>query len=366
MFDLKRVGAFFLGILISVLFSDLIAQTTKFYVGTYTSPTGSKGVQLYDFEVHTGKSVFSNTIPMDNPSFLARKGQVLYAVNENNEGRLTAIDLENNTIIGALPTKGAHPCHVAISPTQPVAVVSNYTGGSLLLVSLKEDGSLDREEDFIQFKGSSVNKDRQSGSHVHSAFFSADGSKLFVSDLGADLIYIYGVEQKGDGYSLHRIDSIPTPKGTGPRHVVVSDDARCVYAVLELTGEVAVFHEKDSRWVNTQILPIYAEGFVGEHGGADIKISKDGKFIYATNRGDANVVASYQVKKDKTLHLKSILSTGGNSPRNLNISEDDSRVFITNQISNQITVFKRNKHTGALEAEKSAWVDVSKPVCLIF
>ncbi|MBL1407739.1 lactonase family protein [Sphingobacterium faecale] len=366
MIDLRRFGVIFLGLLIPSLFSDLTAQTTKLYVGTYTSSTGSKGVQVYDFKAGTGASTFLETIPMDNPSFLARKGKILYAVNENNEGMVTVVDLDNSTAIGTLPTKGAHPCHIAISPNLPVLVVSNYSGGSLTLFSLKNDGNLNREEYFIQFRGSSVNKERQSESHIHSAFFSADGSRLFVSDLGADLIYIYEVKQKGSGYSFNRIDSIQTPKGAGPRHVVLSADAKSVYAVLELTGEVAVFQQKKSSWVNTQVLPIYVEGFVGEHGGADIKMSADHKFVYATNRGDANVIACYQVMKDKRLHLKSIVPTGGNSPRNLNISEDGSRIFVTNQISNQITVFKRNRTTGALEPEESAMIEVSKPVCLIF
>ncbi|MDR2284398.1 MAG: lactonase family protein, partial [Sphingobacterium sp.] len=208
MINLSKVFAVFLGLSVPSLFLNIQAQTAKLYVGTYTSAGGSEGAQLYDFEVATGASTFSGTIPMDNPSFLARKGQMLYAVNENNEGRLTAIDLESRAIVGTLPTKGAHPCHVSLSPTKPVLVVSNYSSGSLVLFSLKDDGSLNQEEDFIQFEGSSINKGRQSSSHIHSAFFSADGSRLFVSDLGADLIYIYEIQQKGARYSFHRIDSI--------------------------------------------------------------------------------------------------------------------------------------------------------------
>ncbi|TDQ76710.1 lactonase family protein [Sphingobacterium yanglingense] len=366
MIDLGRMFAVFLGLSVPGFFLNVQAQTAKLYVGTYTSAGGSEGVQLYDFEAATGASTFSGTIPMDNPSFLARKGQMLYAVNENNEGRVTAIDLESRAIMGTLPTKGAHPCHVSLSPTKPVLVVSNYSSGSLALFSLKDDGSLNQEEDFIQFKGSSINKDRQSSSHIHSAFFSKDGSRLFVSDLGADLIYIYEIQQEGTRYSLQRVDSISTPKGSGPRHVVVSDDAKCIYAVLELTGEVAVFQQKNNQWVNTQVLPVYDEGFKGEHGGADIKMSVNGKFVYATNRGDANVIACYEVMKNKMLRLKSIVSTGGNSPRNLNISADGNWGFVTNQISNQISVFKRNTRTGALAINESVAISVSKPVCLIF
>ncbi len=366
MIDLRRLTTVLLGLLMSGLFLDVSGQTVELYVGTYTSADGSKGVQIYDFEKNEGVSNFSGTIPMDNPSFLARKGKMLYAVNENNVGTLTAIDLENRTVVGTLPTKGAHPCHVAISPSQPVLVVSNYSSGSLTLFSLKNNGEMDREEDFIQFKGSSINKERQSASHVHSAFFSIDGTRLFVSDLGADLIYVYEIEKSGKGYSFKRIDSIQAPKGTGPRHVVISDDAKCLYVVLELTGELAVFQEKSGEWVNVQMLPIYEKGFEGEHGAADVKVSADGRFVYATNRGDANVIVCYEVLEDQKLRVKSVVSAGGISPRNLNISTDGNWLFVTNQLSNQVAVFKRNILTGALELDESASITVGKPVCLIF
>lgn len=366
MFELKKISVVFLMLLIPCFCSTLMAQKTEFFVGTYTSEGGSKGIQQYDFEPTTGKSIFRRTINMENPSFLARKGEILYAVNENYEGKVTAVDLRRGKVLGLLPTQGAHPCHVALSPIQPVLVVSNYTGGSLTLFSLKEDGGLDKQEDFIQFTGYSINKERQSASHIHSAFFSADGSRLFVSDLGADLIYIYQIVEKDSGFGFHRVDSIRTKKGGGPRHVVVADGGRCIYSVLELTGELEVFQQKNGNWESTQILPIYKKEFIGEHGGADIKMSSDGKFVYATNRGDANVVACYQVLRDKNLRLKSVIPTGGNSPRNLNISEDGKWVFVTNQISNEITVFERNTKTGKLRPDQGSPIETSKPVCLIF
>lgn len=361
-----KAGFIFVGLFLTGIFSVVTAQHMKIYVGTYTSIDGSKGVQFYDFDQATGRTSFLRTLPMSNPSFLAKKGQMLYAVNEDNEGMLSAVDIKSGAVVDVLPTKGAHPCHVALSPNLPVAVVSNYTGGSLILFSLKEDGRLDRQEDFIAFNGNSIDRERQTQSHIHSAFFSADGKQLFVSDLGADLIYVYEIEQKTEGLRFRSIGNIKTKKGGGPRHLVVADDAKTLYSVLELTGELEVFQYKKGGWHSVQVLPIYTKDFIGKHGAADIKISPDRKFVYATNRGDANVIACYEVLRNNTLRAKSITSTGGISPRNLNISENGQWVFVTNQQSNEITVFRRNQKTGELLADRSSSISISKPVCLIY
>lgn len=366
MFDLKKMVLFMTSILAFGLFPTVVAQTTTLYVGTYTGIGGSEGVQCYEFDESNGRTNFKSTLKMSNPSFLAKNGQVLYAVNEDNEGMVSAVDLKTGALLNQLPTQGAHPCHVAVSPNLPVLVVSNYSGGSLTLFSIKEDGRLGQQEDFIQFDGSSVNKERQSKSHIHSAFFSKDGKRLFVSDLGADLIYVYEVKEEAGRFALNRIDTIAVKKGGGPRHVVISADAKTVYSVLELTGELAVFQQKGHEWKNTQILPIYATGFMGEHGAADIKISRDGRYVYATNRGDANVIVCYEVLKDKSLRVKDITSTRGISPRNLNISKSGNWVFVTNQVSNAITVFKRNPKKGTLQALDSLKISVDKPVCVIY
>lgn len=366
MFDLKCILVFMTCMFTVVSYSAAVAQESTLYIGTYTGVGGSEGVQQYDFDELSGHSRFVSTIKMSNPSFLAKKGEMLYAVNEDNNGMLSAIDLKTGTVLNTLSTNGAHPCHIAVSPSLPVLVVSNYSGGSLVLFSTNEDGRLNKQEDFISFTGSSIHKERQSKSHIHSAFFSADGARLFVSDLGADLIYVYEVAVKDGGFALRRVDTISVKKGGGPRHVVVAADGKTIYAVLELSGELAVVQEQGGHWINTQLLPIYEKGFMGEQGGSDVKLSADGRYLYAANRGDANVIVCYQVLKDKSLRLKTVTSTGGVSPRNLNISKNGNWVFVSNQVSNAVTVFKRNKRNGSLVAIDRATIAVSKPVCVIY
>lgn len=352
------------GLLIILGCFNLQAQTVPMYVGAYTS-NGSNGVYIYDFDERSGQSKLVDSITMSNPSFVARKGNLLYAVNENANGTISAIDLRTNKVLNQLSTIGASPCHVSLSPIEPLVVVSNYTGGSLVLYSLKPDGSLSKQEDAILFTKSSINTKSQSSSHIHSAFFTEDGKFLFVCDLGADLVYKIAVIKEGAGYKLDLVEEISTKLGGGPRHLLISNDANRLYVVLELTGELQVLEKSNDEWTSKQILPIHKADFVGVQGAADLKKSKDGKFIYATNRGEANQLVVYKVNRDGLLEIVQVLPVEGNSPRNVQLSPNEKWVIVSNQLTGNLSFFSRNKKTGKLESENLSQL-IPSAVCVIF
>lgn len=338
------------------------AQRVKMYVGTYTDQSTSKGVYIYDLNTKSGDVTLVNTIEMSNPSFLARKGNILYAVNEDAEGMLTVYDLKANQVLSHVSTGGAHPCHIALSPGLPIAIVSNYSSGSFALFSLNEDGSIKAMEESQKFEDVGLDKARQSQSHIHSAFFTRDGKGVFISNLGGDKIYEYEILENKDRYSLKLKNEIQVKPGGGPRHLVLSNNQNTIYSMLELTGEVQVLQRENEKWVSKQIIAMYPDGFQGEHGGADIKMSKDGKFIYATNRGTANFVYAYHIQHNGLLTLKGSNSVFGDSPRNINISPDGKFIMVSNQLTNNISLFTMSN----LFQEPKASIDIPKPVCVIF
>lgn len=340
------------------------AQKLPLYIGTYTSGSQSEGVYLYNFNQKNGEATFQQSIAMSNPSFLARNGHILYAVNEDTEGKVTAYNLKTNQILSQMDTGGAHPCHIAYSTAFPILLVSNYSGGSLSMYSLEKDGAIRRLEQHIQFTSSSVDKQRQDAAHIHSAFFSKNGKRAYVSDLGADLIYEYGIEKHDDTYTLKELSCIEVKKGGGPRHLTFTKDENVLYSVLELTGEIEVLRKVGGNWESHQVIPIYDNYFEGEQGAADIKISQDGKYVYATNRGAANVIVTYEVLKDGKLKQVQVLPVGGISPRNLNLSPNNKWLFVGNQESQQVSIFEINRD-GSLH-KSSHEIKVPKPVCVIF
>lgn len=347
--------------------STLFAQTIPMVLGSYTRTDNSKGLYIYDFDAQTGLTTLRTDMILSNPSFVAQRGHMLYTVNENQVGAVSALQWNDKvlTLQNTLPSQGAHPCHIVLHPRLPLLVVSNYSSGSLVLYSLAADGKLKRQEDLIQFTGSGADTVRQKSPHVHSAFFNVQGDRLYVSDLGTDRIIEYTIDQTGETYAFRQLSVIQALAGTGPRHLSINAAGDKIYSVEELTATLSYYENKNGQWLRKQSLRINPEGFVGKQGAADIKITPDGKHLYATDRGDANVIAHYKIKKNGQLQKINVYSVLGRSPRNFNFSPDGKFLLIANQQSNEVVIYKRNIRTGALKDSKQR-IGVSQPVCIVF
>lgn len=356
-------------ILLAMMFGSLraSAQRTEIYVGTYTGDTGSQGIYRYMVDFETQKVDLIDSIETESPSFIARSGDVLFAVNElgGGQGTVSMFKKEGESFVlsDQQSSSGDDPCHVVISPKGNFLTVSNYSGGSWSRY-LFDSGSTGRLEgrQVQRYKGQGTNPDRQEKPHIHAAFYSGEG-QLFVADLGTDHIYIYDEDPSSGRVTL--VDSIRTPDGSGPRHLAFHPSLPLLYSLFELTGEIGVYERVEGAWKLQSVLPIYEEGFDGEQGAADIKVSPDGRHVYATNRGDANVICWYTIQPSGMLEYSGASSALGKGPRNFNITSDGQHVLVANQNSDAIVVFQRDTASGAL-TPTDIKVKVPSPVCVIF
>ncbi|QQT27130.1 lactonase family protein [Sphingobacterium spiritivorum] len=349
-----------------------IAQTNvPLFVGTYTQPGKSKGIYIYDFNQKSRQANLLSTTFCNNPSFLAKSkdGKTLYAVSEKNDGTesLSAYHFDGKqlTFLNKVNVGGADPCHVSLSHTDPIAVVSNYSGGSFAVFRLNTDGSIASRDTLVQHSGKGADPSRQDKPHVHSAFFAPDFKSVFVQDLGTDRISIYPVKQTNGVYGVGVPSVIHTLAGGGPRHIAIAKDGKSFYLVTEMTAKVVAYAKKKDKWEVIQEVDINRAGFTGGNGAADIKLSPDGKFVYATNRGDANVITAYKVLKDGKLIVVDTYNVGGKGPRNFNFSPDGQSILIGNQSTDNVTLFKRNIAKGSLQKVEPD-LNIFSPVCIVF
>ncbi|KGE15607.1 lactonase family protein [Sphingobacterium deserti] len=347
-----------------------IAQEIPMFVGTYTHK-GSQGIYLYMFNTDNGEATLYSATAAEDPSFLAKSkdGKTLYAVTEKDEdeANVSAFTFDGDILsfVNSQPTMGASPCHVAIAKNHPLALVSNYGGGSIAVFKTEENGALGENIQVIQQEGQGPDKDRQEASHVHSAFFSADEKHVFVQNLGTDQVTIFRVEQEKGAYQLVEESVISTPAGGGPRHIALDKKEENLYVLLEMKAQIAHYKKDNKTWQLLDTISINEDGFSGENGAAEIKFSPDFKFLYASNRGEANIIALFSVDKTGKLTKKKVYATEGEEPRNFNISPDGRFLLVANQSTDDITVFARNLETGELtDTEKK--IEVSTPVCIIF
>ena len=81
---------------------------------------------------------------------------------------------------------------------------------------------------------------------------------------------------------------------------------------------------------------------------ADIEITRDGRFVYASNRGH-NSIAGFSVNA-KTGKLTSIGQFAtGNTPRSFNLNTDNRWMIAAGQRSHDLHIYKRDDTTGKLK-----------------
>jgi 6-phosphogluconolactonase len=356
------------------------------YVGTYTAEAGStsKGIYAYRFDSETSElTPIGLAAETTNPSFLAvhPNHRFLYAVNEtgNYQGQKSgavsafAIDRATGklTLLNEVASKGADPCYITVDKTGKYVLVANYTGGSVAVFPLLEDGRLGEASAFIQHTGHGADPERQEGPHAHSIDLSFDERFAIVDDLGLDETLVYKFDRTKGTLSLNDPQVYTTlakaDPGAGPRHFAFNPNGKFAYVVNEIQSTVSVFSYDGSAGVlrRLQTISTYPKDFSAHNDDAEIEVLPSGKFLYASNRGHDSI-AVFAIDPDKgTLTPIEYAPTKGKTPRSFEIAPGGSLLFAANEKSNNIVIFSIDARTGGLTPTGKV-LDVSEPVCVKF
>jgi 6-phosphogluconolactonase len=351
---------------------SLSAQENYLLVGTYDSPK-SEGIHVYRFNSNSGAAQAISHVNVPNPSYLAvsKDGRFVYAVLENaangNGGEVAAFSFDKQSgslrLLNRVSSGGDHPCYIELDRTGRWAFVANYTSGTVAVLPVQPGGELEQPKTVIRHEGSGPDTLRQKSPHAHSAVISADNKWLLVCDLGTDRIMIYAFDE-----STGSLTPAPKPFVTwvksGPRHLAFHPNNRYAYMIGELGGVVVAYKYSNGTLVPFQKVETLAKDDTRFPGSADVHISGDGNYLYASNRGEVNSITRYRIhRRQGTLTLLGQQPVLGRTPRNFTFDPTEKFLLAANQNSDEIVVFRRYKKTGAL-SDSGNRIVVGKPVCL--
>lgn len=351
------------------------------YVGTYTED-GSKSKGIYAYRVDpatTEITAIGMVAATTNPSFLAvhPNHRFLYAVNEvgkykgQSSGVVSAFAIDHATgkltLLNEVASRGADPCYITLDKTGKYVLVANYTGGSIAVFPVFEDGRLGEASAFVQYQGHGKNPERQEGPHPHSIDSSPDNRFALVDDLGLDQVIAYHFD--GDKGSLTPSPgmSIKVEPGAGPRHVAFHPSGKFAYVINEMQSTVTVFAYDAARGAlrSLQTISTLPEGFAAHNDDAELQVHPSGKFLYASNRGHDSIAVFAIDRRRGTLRPVENVLTGGRMPRSFAIDPSGSLLLAANQKSDNIVGFRIDARTGHL-TRTGKMLDVAAPVCVTF
>jgi len=343
------------------------------YIGTYVKPDAD-GIFVYRLNTETGELTKIHSIKAgESPSYLAfdTHHRNLYAVNEEEVGgRVTSFEVDqkngNLTRLNDQVSEG-WPCHISVDHTNKLVLTANYGAGTINAFPILEGGELGPASDFVQHKGSSVNKERQEGPHAHFILPDVNNRFALVIDLGIDKVLRYGLDLKdGKLTSRDKPDvSFSCKPGSGPRHLVFHPFKSYAYLLHELNSTVSVLEYDSENGIFTEVQTIATipSDFTSNNYCAAVYISPNGKFLYASNRGHDSIVV-YEVEEDTCqLKLVAYVPTGGKWPRDFTIDLTGNFLLVANQHTDNILVFKIDHQTGQL-TETGHEIKVPSPACL--
>ena len=348
------------------------------YFGTDTASGISKGIYLSRFDPTTGHLTEpALAAAMKRPSYFAvgnvrgTARRVLYAAAEgSNEANSLILSFLIDPQTGALTplnqvsAGGVGPAYVSVDPTGQAAFAANYSGGTVATYHVLADGRLAGPVDRIDFHDAArfgplgPNAARQEGPHPHSAIVSPDDRFLLVNDLGKDAIDVFPIDLAGahlEPMEPHRFSN--NRPGSGPRHVAFHPNGRWVYSLNEIDATIDRFlwetthkqNQSQAVLIETQsVTKLLDPSFTGKNKSAEVVISPDGQFLYASNRGEDTLVVFAINQESGDLKLVQRIGCGGKTPRQFTLSPSAGWLVCGNQDSATVTVFQRDGASGKL------------------
>lgn len=342
--------------------------TIPVIIGTYTQKEGhvdgkGEGIYVYELDTISGLLNFkSKTEGLVNPSYLAASNNSVVAVSEINPGKLyyyqynkadTSLKLKK-----MVSSYGAYPCYVSLTKDGMYALGANYGNGAIAAYKI-----MDNDIEFLDsvaHKGSGLTP-RQESAHAHMAISDPENPAIvYAVDLGIDKINVYDFESE----KLNLAYSINMPAGSGPRQLAFHPKKSMIYVLNELSGTVALLQQDSlSQFKFDHEYQMMDSVSSNDAGAADIQITPDGNFLFASIRGGVNKIFIYSIQEDGSLTLAGNVSSGGKTPRAIKVDPTGKFLFSLNQDSDNIVTYRIGER-GMLDS--IANTKVMTPVSMAF
>ena len=292
-----------------------IIKETTFYVGTYTEKD-SKGIYKYSISKDGELKNKGLVAAITNPSFLAKSkdNRTLFAVSEideNGTGFIHSYEIKNDSLqmVSKQESGGAHPCFIAVSKDNYI-ITANYTGGNVGLLKTTKTGKV-APISFIQQHIGKGSTERQTAPHAHSTWFHPTKNEVISVDLGTNELWFSTIDTTKNELVYTSQKKLKMLDGAGPRHLTFHPNNKWIYVLNELNNTVSLVKKKEGIYYVDTSISILPEGSFEYSNGADIHISNDGKFLYASNRGHNSIVIYEVNSKNGVLKLIGFESVKG-------------------------------------------------------
>lgn len=340
-----------------------IKMETLFCVGTldYKTFKGSYGIHVVRMDGEKGSLTHvSERNNGYNPSFLIsnKTGTGIYTVSERLEdGALTFYHLNGEELLfkSALNLPGEGCVHAQMSPDQRFILVACWKTANVIVCSLDSKGVPTEVVCNVRMPDGHGPLERQTQPNPHQVVFDPSGRWVAIPDLGADRLHLASYEPISGELTLrHRANVAP---GGGPRHLVFHPTNGCLYLFTEMDTAIYVFgfDQQSGELSFKQKTCLLPKALLerAEIQGAEIQISPDGKYVFASVRGyyrngQDQIFRLTINEHDGSVHSPVCFPCGGKCPRMFEFTPDHRFIIVCNQADHEVVSLEYEEKHGTI------------------
>jgi 6-phosphogluconolactonase len=266
----------------------------------------------------------------------------LYAGLRNEPYSVVTFAIDGRT--GKLKSAGAGPladsmAYIATDRRGKFLLSASYGGNKVAVNRIGADGVVQAAQQIVP-----------TAPNAHCIVTDPSNRYVLHTSLGGDLVYQEKFDASTGKLTPNDPPSVSVKAKAGPRHLVFAPRGKFVYLVDELDASIYVFPwdgKTGTLGKEVQVVTALPRGFEGKPWAADIHLSPDGRFLYASER-TTSTLAAFSVDSRTGLLTPIDSFSTEKQPRGFNIDPTGRYLLAVGQLSNSMTSYAIDKATGRL------------------
>jgi 6-phosphogluconolactonase len=233
--------------------------------------------------------------------------------------------------------------NIATDRTGKFLFSASYGGNKVAINPIGADGVVDEPKQVIP-----------TGLNAHAFLPSPDNRFVFATNLGSDQILGLRFDAATGTLMPNDPAAIKVAEKNGPRHFVFHPNGKFVYLVNELSAALLVFSYDAAHgtWQQIQQASALPEGSTVKPWAADIHLTPDGRFLYASER-NSSTISAYKVDPDSGQLTSLGAVPTEKQPRGFAIDPSGHMLIAVGELSDAMSVYSIDAASGALKMLQS-------------